>query len=190
MVLVCNVGSILNYLKVMHMAKSSSNPSITLFVLVLVGAAVLLVGQLRSRASVPLPRPLPDVDVQGWMNVEQAPTTADLSGKWLVVDLWATWCGPCIDSLPRIAEFRARWPNVQVIGIADDGVEAMSRLKQIVEGVPGFNWPVAYGGSQAFAALEADAIPKLVLFDPSGRIAWEGHRLEELERVLAGQLAN
>lgn len=168
----------------------SSSPTFLLLVLVLIGAAVVLVGQVRSRPTVSLPAPLPDVKVQGWLNTNTPPTTADLAGKWVVVDLWATWCGPCVASLPEMAAFRQRWPEIPVIGIADDGAESLGELHDVIQGVPGFNWPVAFGGTEAFQRFEANAIPMVVLFSPDGQIAWSGHSIDQLEQVLRGHLSN
>ena len=162
----------------------------TLFVVALVAiAALALVAQWRGRPQEPLPAPLPTVLVGGWLNTDQPPTTKDLNGKWVVVDCWATWCGPCIASMPELAEFRRQWPEdeVAMIGLADDDATAMEDLEGVIESVPGFTWPVAYGGSHALTQMAVRAFPTLILYGPDGkevtRVAGMG-AIEEIEALI------
>jgi len=167
------------------MSKQSS-PTLPLLGIVLLLAASVTASRWARKPTVALPAPLPSVNVGGWINTEQPIEAADLAGKWVVVDIWATWCGPCIASLPELAAINRRWQNrgVVVVGIAEDGKTKVPLLNDIIEATPGFDWPVAYGGNELFAALEVASIPTLVLFDPQGNIAWRGHHPGELEAAL------
>lgn len=169
-----------------------TTPETTLLLLVLVFAAAVFAGQWMNRGRVSLPAPLPASNVTGWLNTPEPLTADELKGKWVVVDAWATWCGPCMASMPELVEFRKRWPGdkVMVIGIAEDSVKSL--VQEAIDGVPGFDWPVAYGGSNAQIALGIRGVPTLILYDPAGNevarvegMASEGETsIGQLEKVI------
>ncbi len=170
------------------MPDKKSSPMWTLLLLLLVFAGVVMVSQVRSTPSVRLPAPLPDANVVGWLNTDKPLTADDLAGKWVVVDLWATWCGPCIASMPDLAAFHERWEgkNVVVIGITSDTAAELRQIRNVIDDVPGFDWPVAYGGGEVFDELGVQMIPTLVAYDPTGKLAWKGHHLGGLDELIAG----
>lgn len=137
----------------------------------------------------PLPRPLVDANVQGWLNTDQPLTAADLEGRWVLVDLWATWCGPCVQSLPELADFHRRRPEIALVGIADDGAESLNQIRYLMDEVEGFDWPVAYGGTDAHMAYGIPGIPTLILYNPEGEEVVRGHFLPQIEMALMDQEA-
>lgn len=169
------------------MSTTKSSPTMVLLLLIAVFGVVTLIGQIRSRAAVPLPNPLPNEKVQGWLNTSQPLTKQDFSGRWVVVDLWATWCPPCVASLPELVQFRQRWPKDQVllVGITFDDSSAMPQLRQTMESVKGFDWPVAFGGEQAITAYDVPGIPTLILYDPTGREVARAHSIADIEPLIA-----
>jgi thiol-disulfide isomerase/thioredoxin/outer membrane lipoprotein-sorting protein len=97
---------------------------------------------------------------------------ADLRGKIVLLDFWATWCEPCRDQMPAIAKLHreTRDQGVVLLGVNDDET-AEKALKWARE--QGYDWPSLYDGKQKDARrkYKVDGIPTLVLIDKQGIIA-------------------
>ncbi len=66
----------------------------------------------------------------------KAKTLADFKGRVLVVNLWATWCGPCKIEMPELAKLAAAYDGkpVQVVAISIDKAEALAEAKAFIAG--------------------------------------------------------
>ena len=57
----------------------------------------------------------------------QSADLGKLRGKVVVLNFWATWCGPCVEELPSLMEMQRRMPDVAVVAISTDEDDAVYR---------------------------------------------------------------
>lgn len=108
----------------------------------------------------------PDFVVENWVT-----DRPDASGKFMLIDFWATWCGPCRRSIPELNEFAARFKNrLVVIGVSDESEAAIRKMSD-----PHINYAVASDTKGRMSQkLEITGIPHCILVDPRGVVRYEG----------------
>jgi thiol-disulfide isomerase/thioredoxin len=105
-------------------------------ILALAAATVGLIGQLGGAADLlTIGSNAPELDVEHWVqngNGKFKPVTKFESGKVYVVEFWATWCGPCIQSMPHLAALQTEYAEqgVQLISISDEDLETVDKFLQ------------------------------------------------------------
>jgi thiol-disulfide isomerase/thioredoxin len=92
-------------------------------------------------------------------------------GKWVVVNFWATWCGPCLKEMPELSALDAMREHVDVIGLAYDDIEPAA-LKAFLQAHP-VVYPIAlvdtYKPPADFATPRG--LPTSYLIAPDGHVA-------------------
>ena len=97
---------------------------------------------------------------------------ADYKGRWVVVNFWATWCVPCIQEIPEIAEFARAYPRVAVIGVAMDA-ENPGKVKQFAQKT-GHTYPLVLADAAVEKQLgEPKALPTTRVYDPAGKVVYD-----------------
>jgi len=122
---------------------------------------------------------------------------ADLKGKWVVVNFWATWCAPCVKEIPDLAAFAiAQGDKVQVLGIALDWDETGKpetderKVKAFAKKI-GHTYPLVLGtesSEKIFGKMKG--LPTTIVYDPTGKIVYQKTGVvtaELLKRVIAGE---
>ncbi len=114
----------------------------------------------------------PPIELEGLLQApEGASTTAEaLRGKVVVLEFWATWCGPCIVVLPHLNKLADRFKDkpVRFISITDESREVVERFlnKRSLK-----SWVGLDTDRSVFRALRVAGIPRTVIIDTKGKIA-------------------
>ena len=107
-------------------------------------------------------------------------SSESLKGKILVIDFWATWCGPCVATIPEMKSLYAQYKDqgVEFIGISKDDPEQPDGARKFLKFVAehGMDWPQYYGGKQPSAIEFAEdrwgilTIPAILVVDATGKV--------------------
>lgn len=112
----------------------------------------------------------------------------DLEGHIVIAEFWATWCGPCVASIPHLNEIHEKYKDkgVLLVGISDEPDNVVAPfVKQ-----KSMKYLVASGGKETHQAYGVNAIPHSVLIDPTGTVRWIGHPRNGLDRELEKLIAS
>jgi len=113
----------------------------------------------------------PELTVEEWISEKP-----DTQGKFILIDFWATWCGPCRKAIPELNEFQKTFKDqLIVIGISDEPAEKVKAMKEpAIEYYNGIDSKKSMSG-----ILQIQGIPHVILIDPKGIVRWEGFPLLE-----------
>ena len=162
------------------------NRKISIAIICLLASATLGVSaEKKLWAKSFLNQKAPRFEVEKWLTA-----TPDTKGKFVLIDYWATWCGPCRKAIPELNAFHKKFGDkLVVIGISDESEEAVKKMAE-----PKMDYFVAIDTKARMKkALEVQGIPHVIIMDPDGIVRWEGFPLldgfELTEKVVADILA-
>lgn len=141
-----------------------------------------------------LGQPAPDLAITKIVKGEDVAASLKDSGKITIVEFWATWCGPCRQSIPHLTDLQKKYKdkNVRVIGLSDETEDV---VKPFVDTqAEKMDYIVALDGDKkTWAAymepLGLTGIPHAFLVDAKGTLVWHGHPMDGLDTVLDQVLA-
>jgi thiol-disulfide isomerase/thioredoxin len=162
--------------------------------------ALLVQTQKRSDATAPQPAKgllgigdaAPKLTVKEF--VKGKAVTQFERGKIYVVELWATWCPPCRQTIPHLTKLQKKYQDIAIIGVSVS--EDPANVKPFVEEMgEKMDYRVATDQEDAMAknwlqAAGQNGIPAAFIVNGDGKIAWIGHPAamdEPLEKIHAGK---
>ncbi len=126
-------------------------------------------------------------------------------GTIYVLDMWATWCKPCIEAIPHMSEVALKYKDkgVKVFGVAIWETERparegtlFDRVKKFAESNTEIKYPISYAGENIEFAMrwmngtDRKTIPTVFIIGKDGKFAWMGHPNmgmdQALEKIVAG----
>lgn len=139
-----------------------------------------------------LGQPAAPLKIREWIQGKPVDLATAKGKQVVVVEFWATWCGPCRTSIPHLTEMQKKFKDVVFIGVSD---EDSATVKKFVNKMGDqMDYTVAIDDNRQTSkgymeAFDQNGIPHAFIVDLEGRVVWNGHPMAGLDEALAEVVA-
>lgn len=97
---------------------------------------------------------------------------SSLRGKYVIIDFWGTWCGPCISGMPRLQEYLTKYSeNMEIVGVASESDEGQ-RWRKFLDNNKSYQWHqvLSRNDENYITKFNVAGFPTKIIVDPDGKI--------------------
>ena len=131
----------------------------------------------------------PPISITDWL--ANVPANKNLEGRPIVIDFWATWCGPCIKAVPHFNELRSEFAANEELLFLSMSDEKPDKVNRSLKRIDFQSTVVTDHLGKTQEALQINAIPVTYLIDRAGIIQWIGSpemlTADLIKQFLAGE---
>ena len=147
---------------------------------------------MRLKSNIPMFQLKTPTHINIFRNSEFIPVPYRMQrSKWVLVDFWATWCGPCRGEIPHLVEAYKEFApkGLEIYGISFDRKGDDAKWQKFIAD-NNMTWVNVWGTGDdgSWAAGEAynvNSIPTNFLFSPEGKLVAKNLRGEEIKTILS-----
>ncbi len=160
-----------------------------IFILTL-AAAFLCAANLHAAELGDAAKPL---DIKEWIKGGPVDLAAGKGKNIYVIEFWATWCPPCVRSIPHLTELQKEFKDKGVVFVGVTSEESGVVKKFLTKMGTKMDYVVAIDGGKTsegyMQAFGVGGIPHAFIVDKEGKLAWHGHPMAGLDEVLKEMIA-
>ena len=153
------------------------------------GLAALIISHAAVATAAEIGDPAAPLQIAEWLKGDAVDLAAVKGKKIVVVEFWATWCGPCIQSIPHLTEMQQKYSDRGVVFVGVTS-EAANVAKPFVDKMGAkMDYTVAADDGRKttdgyLKAYGVNGIPHAFIVGRDGNIAWHGHPMDGLDKEL------
>ena len=133
---------------------------------------IFLSGNLYSQETLKIGDKAPKINITDY--ILNTPKDKNIENKYIILEFWATWCAPCLGSVPHLNELQNKFKNRKDLYFLSLTYEKPEKTKRTLEKIEFKTIVVSDQTKKTEANFNVEGIPHTVLIDSKGIIKWIG----------------